>query len=62
MSINIFNIMFYYKFISLQNPENNPEIHYQQTATEIWKEMKGKVDVFVAGEEVEEPFRELENF
>ncbi len=54
--------MFYYKFISLQNPENNPEIHYQQTATEIWKEMKGKVDVFVAGKEVEEPFRELENF
>ncbi len=30
------------------NP-HNPEIHYQQTATEIWKEMKGKVDVFVAG-------------
>ena len=30
------------------NP-HNPEIHYQQTAAEIWKEMKGKVDVFVAG-------------
>ncbi len=30
------------------NP-HNPEIHYQQTAVEIWKEMKGKVDVFVAG-------------
>ena len=30
------------------NP-HNPEIHYQQTAAEIWKEMKGKVDVFIAG-------------
>jgi cysteine synthase A len=30
------------------NP-HNPEIHYQQTAVEIWKEMKGKVDVFIAG-------------
>jgi len=28
---------------------HNPEIHYRQTATEIWKEMKGRVDVFVAG-------------
>jgi len=30
------------------NP-HNPEIHYQQTAPEIWNDMKGKVDVFVAG-------------
>ena len=30
------------------NP-HNPEIHYQQIAPEIWEEMKGKVDVFVAG-------------
>ena len=30
------------------NP-HNPETHYQQTAAEIWKQMKGKVDVFVAG-------------
>ncbi|OFW52649.1 MAG: cysteine synthase A [Actinobacteria bacterium RBG_13_35_12] len=30
------------------NP-HNPEIHYQQTAPEIWNEMEGKVDVFVAG-------------
>jgi len=27
----------------------NPEIHYQQIAPEIWEDMKGKVDVFVAG-------------
>ena len=30
------------------NP-HNPEIHYQKIAPEIWKDMKGKVDVFVAG-------------
>ncbi|MDD5015803.1 MAG: cysteine synthase A [Atribacterota bacterium] len=30
------------------NP-HNPEIHYQQTAPEIWNEMKEKIDVFVAG-------------
>jgi len=30
------------------NP-HNPEIHYQQIAPEIWEDMKGKVDVFVAG-------------
>ncbi|GAJ16300.1 unnamed protein product, partial [marine sediment metagenome] len=30
------------------NP-HNPELHYQQTAPEIWNEMKGKIHVFVAG-------------
>lgn len=30
------------------NP-HNPEIHYKQTAPEIWADMKGEVDIFVAG-------------
>jgi len=30
------------------NP-HNPELHYQQIGPEIWEDMKGKVDVFVAG-------------
>jgi cysteine synthase A len=31
-----------------ENP-HNPEIHYNQTAPEIWEDMKGEIDVFVAG-------------
>jgi cysteine synthase len=31
-----------------ENP-GNPEIHYQTTATEIWNQLDGKVDAFVAG-------------
>jgi cysteine synthase A len=31
-----------------ENPKN-PEIHYLETAKEIWEQMDGKVDAFVAG-------------
>ncbi len=31
-----------------ENPKN-PEIHYKTTAREIWEQMEGKVDAFVAG-------------
>ena len=31
-----------------QNP-HNPETHYMQTAPEIWHDMNGEIDVFVAG-------------
>ena len=30
------------------NP-HNPEIHYNQTAPEIWRDMEGRIDVLVAG-------------
>ncbi|UCG46803.1 MAG: cysteine synthase A [Phycisphaerales bacterium] len=31
-----------------QNPEN-PRIHYEQTARELWRQMGGRIDCFVAG-------------
>ncbi|MFW5798130.1 MAG: cysteine synthase A [Planctomycetota bacterium] len=31
-----------------ENPDN-PKVHYQETAHELWRQMSGKVDCFVAG-------------
>jgi cysteine synthase A len=38
----------YFVVNQFANPDN-PEVHYTQTAPEIWKDAQGKVDVFVAG-------------
>ncbi|MBP9040420.1 MAG: cysteine synthase A [Anaerolineaceae bacterium] len=38
----------YFVVNQFENPDN-PETHYLQTAPEIWKDMHGEVDFFVAG-------------
>jgi cysteine synthase A len=38
----------YFVANQFSNP-HNPEVHYQQTAPEIWQDTNGEIDVFVAG-------------
>jgi cysteine synthase A len=38
----------YFVVNQFSNP-HNPEIHYRETAPEIWKDTKGEIDIFVAG-------------
>jgi cysteine synthase A len=38
----------YFVANQFSNP-HNPEVHYQQTAPEIWKDANGEIDIFVAG-------------
>ena len=38
----------YFVANQFSNP-HNPEVHYQQTAPEIWHDMNGEIDFFVAG-------------
>jgi cysteine synthase A len=38
----------YFVANQFSNP-HNPEVHYAQTAPEIWKDMNGDIDIFVAG-------------
>ncbi len=38
----------YFVANQFRNP-HNPEIHYLQTGPEIWEDMEGEVDIFVAG-------------
>jgi cysteine synthase A len=38
----------YFVVNQFSNP-HNPEVHYQQTGPEIWRDTKGAVDIFLAG-------------
>jgi cysteine synthase A len=38
----------YFVANQFSNP-HNPEVHYQQTAPEIWQDANGEIDIFVAG-------------
>ncbi len=38
----------YFVANQFSNP-HNPEVHYQQTAPEIWQDTNGEIDIFVAG-------------
>jgi cysteine synthase A len=38
----------YFVVNQFSNPRN-PEIHYRETAPEIWRDTKGEIDIFVAG-------------
>jgi cysteine synthase A len=38
----------YFVVNQFANPRN-PEVHYQQTGPEIWRDLNGEVDYFVAG-------------
>jgi cysteine synthase A len=38
----------YFVVNQFANPDN-PEVHYLQTAPEVWKDAEGNIDVFVAG-------------
>lgn len=37
-----------FKIGQFENPRN-PEVHYRETAPEIWENMEGRIDAFVAG-------------